>query len=86
MTQLERSYLLFEQGEEQLLLLISVGVSFILAATEPEQSILSIFTPFLAQNTTKAFKLIYLHGSLNMYGREAVRLQSLHGSSSSLWT
>lgn len=71
--------------KKQLLLLISVWVSFILAVTEPEQSILSIFTPFLAQNTTKAFELIYLHGPLNMYEREAVKLQSLRRSSSSLW-
>lgn len=75
-----------KKEKKQLLLLISLWVSFILAVTEPEQSIESIFTPFLAQNTTKAFKLIYLHGSLNMYEREAVKLQSLHRSSSSLWT
>lgn len=62
--------------EKQLLLLISVWVDFILAGTEPEQSTLSIFTPFLAQNTTKAFKLIYLHSSSNMYEQEATEPSS----------
>lgn len=67
--------------KRQLLLHISVRERQRGRETEPEY-----FYSFFAQNTTKAFKLNYLRGALNMHEREAVKLQSLRRSSSSLRT